>query len=84
MKKHEKCNQQTREKNHSIENNSNITQMLKLVDNDFKTSMFKNLKEKYVLMNEQTENLNGKMETIKKNLIEILDLGSLNIRLEIG
>lgn len=35
-------------------------------------------------MNEQTENLNGKMETIKKNLIEILDLGSLNIRLEIG
>lgn len=35
-------------------------------------------------MNEQTENLNRKMETIKKNLIEILDLGSLNIRLEIG
>lgn len=36
------------EKNHSIENNFKITQMLKLADKNFKiaiTNMFKNLKE---------------------------------------
>lgn len=45
VKKHENVTNRQEKKNHSIENNSNITQMLKLADNDFKTNMFKNLKE---------------------------------------
>ena len=37
-------------------------------------------------MNEQMKNLSREMETIKKNLIQILsvDLDGLNIRLEMG
>ena len=48
MKKHENVTNRQEKKNHSIENNSKITQMLKLADKDFKTAipnMFKNLEE---------------------------------------